>query len=57
MKKSLNILLKIGGGLILIALMLITVTSISPIYDFQQPTPFSGKDIFNPYRNFDIKSG
>ena len=57
MKKSLNILLKTGGGLILIALMLITVTSFSPIYDFQQPKPFSGKDIFNPYRNFDIQSG
>lgn len=57
MKKTLRTFYKLLGGLILIALMLVVVTSVSPIYDFQPPKPFAGKDIFNPYRNFDVESG
>lgn len=30
----------------------IAVTSFSAIYDFAEPTPFSGDDIFNPYADF-----
>ena len=52
-----RILLKaIGRGfatLLLVALLAIIATSISPIYDFAEPKPFSGDDIFNPYRNVD----
>ncbi|MBO5251135.1 MAG: hypothetical protein J6B31_03950 [Bacteroidaceae bacterium] len=40
-------------ALLLIAFMLFIGTSVSPIYNFQTPKPFSGKDIFNPYRNID----
>lgn len=36
--------------LILIALLAIFVTSVSPVYDFSEAKPFSGPDIFNPYR-------
>lgn len=52
-----RILLKaIGRGfatLLLVVLFAIIATSISPIYDFAEPKPFSGDDIFNPYRNVD----
>ena len=34
----------------LIALLAVFVTSVSPIYDFSEPKPFSGPDIFNPYK-------
>ena len=57
MKRIRKSLFKFIGGLILTTMILVVVTSVSPIYDFQQPKPFSGKDIFNPYRNFDVQSG
>ena len=38
---------------VLVALCAIVATSISPIYDFAKPEPFSGPDLFNPYRNID----
>lgn len=37
-------------SLILIALLAIFVTSVSLVYDFSEAKPFSGPDIFNPYR-------
>lgn len=46
----------VGKGIITLLLgmlLCIVITSISPIYDFAEPTPFSGPDIFNPYRNID----
>ena len=52
-KKVLRALLKALTAIILVALMAVTVTSVSPIYDFEEPEPFSGPDIFNPYRNID----
>lgn len=52
-KKVLRALLKALTAIILVALMAVTVTSVSPIYDFEEPEPFSGPDIFNPYRNLD----
>lgn len=39
--------------LVLVALLAIVATGISPIYSFPEPQPFSGPDIFNPYRNID----
>lgn len=42
-------LLKTLIALILIALLAIFATSVSPIYDFAEPKPFSGPDIFDPY--------
>ena len=41
--------------LILIALPAIFVTSVSPVYDFSEAKPFSGPDIFNPYRGGGIR--
>lgn len=43
--------LKTLAALVLIALLAVFVTSVSPIYDFGEPKPFSGPDIFNPYRD------
>ena len=54
---SAKLLLRVLGkallAVVLIALMAIVATSISPVYNFTKPTPFSGQDIFNPYRNID----
>ena len=38
---------------ILTAMMAVFATSVSPIYRFDDPAPFEGPDIFNPYRNLD----
>ena len=35
--------------LVLVALMAIVATGVSPIYSFPEPRPFSGADIYNPY--------
>ena len=40
-------------AIILIALLAVIATSISPIYEFKAPEPFSGPDVFNPYRHLD----
>lgn len=42
-------LLKTMAALVLIALLAVFATSVSPVYDFSQARPFSGPDIFNPY--------
>lgn len=52
-KRGQRILYKAFATIILIALMAIVATSASLIYDFEEPKPFSGPDIFNPYRNID----
>ena len=52
-KTILFIIYKSLGILFLFAFILFIGTSVSPIYHFQEPTPFSGKDIFNPYRYLD----
>lgn len=56
-KKFLCFSAKFFGAVILIALMLVVATSVSLIYDFKSPEPFSGEAIFNPYRNFDTRAG
>lgn len=48
----LKIVLKIFASLLLVALLAVIATSVSVVYHFLPPKPFSGKDIFNPYRNF-----
>ena len=40
---------KLIAAVLLIALLAIVATSASPVYDFSEPNPFSGPDIFNPY--------
>lgn len=44
-------------AIILIAVAAIAITSISPIYDFEEAHPFQGSDIYNPYKNFDSSEG
>ncbi len=38
------------GAVVLTVLLLIVLSEVSPIYDFPEPEPFSGPDIFNPYQ-------
>lgn len=49
MKKFLLVLLKAVGALAVLSLILITVFSVSPIYSFRTPRPFSGPNVYNPY--------
>lgn len=51
--KILKITGKVLGMLILIFAFAIVVTSVSLVYDYPDPQPFSGPDIFNPYAELD----
>ena len=51
-----RILLKIVYSVLVLLFLAVLVTSVSPIYDFRAPQPFSGPDIFNPYRDLDTAS-
>lgn len=55
--KALYKIVRLFGRLLIslafVVLMAILITSFSAIYNFAEPTPFSGDDIFNPYANFD----
>ncbi|MDO4757237.1 MAG: hypothetical protein Q4A54_12885 [Parabacteroides sp.] len=57
MKRFIYLFAKFLGAVILIAVMLVLVTSGSLIYDFKAPEPFSGESIFNPYRNYNSEIG
>lgn len=52
-KKILRATLKVVASLLSLAVAYIAISSISPIYEFDEPHPFSGPDIYNPYRNLD----
>ena len=52
-----RILLKIVYSAGVLLFLAILVTSVSPIYDFREPQPFSGPDIFDPYRDLDPANG
>ena len=52
-KKSLIIISKTLAVSGLIALLVITATSISPVYRFHIPEPFTGPDIYDPYAGTD----
>jgi len=52
-RKILIILSKTVASVVMIAVMAIVATSVSPVYTFDRPSPFAGPDIFNPYRNID----
>lgn len=47
------IVLKAVVAMVMFLVLVVAGTSVSPVYDFPEPTPFSGPDIFNPYRNLD----
>jgi len=57
LRKSFCVAYKGLGVLFLLVFMLFVATSISPIYNFQEPKPFKGKDIYNPYHDFDTIVG
>ena len=46
-------LLKVLVSLLVLLFLAVLATGVSPIYRFRDPKPFSGPDIFNPYRNLD----
>ncbi len=48
-----HILLKIVFSAALLLVLAVLGTGFSPVYDFRDPHPFSGPDIFNPYRGLD----
>lgn len=56
-RKILLIPLKVLASLILLAMLAVVITGISPVYDFIKPAPFSGPDIFNPYHRLDTAIG
>lgn len=56
MKIAAKILRVICGVLSVIVLLFVLatlITSVSPIYNFAEPQPFSGPDIYDPYRDLD----
>lgn len=53
MRRAAKMCGKVLATIILVVAMVIVATGISPIYNFTEPKPFSGNDIFNPYRNVD----
>ena len=53
LRRVFTIILKCLATVLLIAFLAVCVTSISPVYKFAEPMPFSGPDIFNPYAAFD----
>ena len=57
MRRLLHILYTAVASLFLLLLMAVWVTSMSPIYSFRAPQPFSGPDIFNPYSALDTVQG
>ena len=57
MKKLLHILAVAVASVALLLLLAVEVTSLSPIYRFRAPQPFTGPDIFNPYAALDTAAG
>lgn len=53
LRKTLVIIVKTVASVALIAFMAIFATSVSPVYTYDDPSPFTGPDIFNPYRSID----
>ena len=57
MKKLFHILYVAVSSVVLLLVLAILVTSVSPIYRFRKPQPFSGLDIYNPYSALDTVQG
>lgn len=59
-KSSRQFLLGMGRsmlGFVIFVLIVFLAFSVSPIYNFTRPEPFSGPDIFNPYEKLDTAIG
>ena len=48
LKKTLYILFKTVASVVMIAMMAVFATSVSPVYTFEEPKPFSGPHIYDP---------
>ena len=57
MKKAVRVLWKTVAALLLLLTMVLLSTSVSPVYRFREPVPFSGPDIFNPSSALDTAAG
>ena len=55
--KILSLIGKVTAAAALLFVMVVLGTSVSAIYDFREPKPFEGKDIYNPYASFDSSIG
>ena len=49
MKRFLLAIIRTIAAILLLFVLVLTIFSVSPIYRFQAPAPFSGPDIYNPY--------
>ena len=57
LSRVVHILLKVVCAVLLLLLLAILATSVSPVYEFREPKAFSGPDIFNPYSALDTTAG
>jgi len=57
MKKVIHIVYLALASLVLLLVLAVLGTSVSPVYSFREPQPFSGPDIFNPYSALDTAIG
>lgn len=53
LRKIISLIIRIAASVVLIALIAVLITSVSPVYRFKAPEPFSGPDIYNPYSSLD----
>lgn len=53
MKRILSIAARSIATFFIVVIAVLAAFSVSPIYDFDEPHPFSGPDIFNPYSALD----
>ncbi len=56
MKNTLLFCARVVASLFPVLLIVICVFSVSPIFSFSSPEPFSGPDIYNPYSDLDTAS-
>ena len=52
-KQILRRFIKAVASILLILIIAVAATSISPIYDFEEARSFEGAEIYNPYKSFD----
>lgn len=57
MKKFFAVSLRSFAVLLLSLVAVLALFSVSPVYDFSAPRPFSGPDIFNPYESLGRETG
>ncbi len=57
LRRAPRILWKMVLAIVFVAVALVVAMSVSPIYDFVEPTRFAGPDIYNPYADFDTLKG